>query len=316
MRWLIYSLSLLAPLIAPAQGNFPFPEPEAEWHVTEVNPILGPDDAFAKWQYTTTGDTTVIQDTVYTTVFARGTCHSDQSTGFQWEGYEPPEFAAVGGLRTEGDTVFFRRFSHPQFTGRPTSLWTYPVGQEVILYDYSLQKGESFQYLNGNVTYTVEEVTETNDGRKQLSLFMNSDCGFPASMTWTEGRGCSRGLLETISMCFYAGSCYRSVQTPETCDLPCEPGDPILVALDPADAVAQTTLITPNPARDYMELVLPDESLVRMDLINANGQCVLSTPRLKNGNQVDVSALPSGWYLVRFIDAEGTIRWQQMLIQR
>lgn len=39
-----------------AQGNFPFPEPGAEWHITRLLPILDPNNGNARWKYNATGD--------------------------------------------------------------------------------------------------------------------------------------------------------------------------------------------------------------------------------------------------------------------
>ena len=80
-------ISWLTPLVG--QSGFPFPTDQAEWHVTKVTPILGPNDAFDQWMYWVNGDTLIVDSIAYSAVYARGTCHSDQTTSFQYQPYSP-----------------------------------------------------------------------------------------------------------------------------------------------------------------------------------------------------------------------------------
>lgn len=298
-----------------AQGNIPFPEPGAAWHVTEVLPILGPNDAYARWMYRTTGDSLSVNDTVYHTVSARGTCFSDATTGYQYAPYQPAEYAVVGGLRHADGRIWFRRFPTPHFQGMPPSLGQYPTDHDVLICDFNLLPGDTLTYFNG-AKYLVEKTETSPEGRKRITLSFK-DCGFPGIVVWEQGRGPLRGLLESISLCFHIGSCYRSEVPPYDdvgCPLPCTPGEAVLVATEenvPHGEIA----VWPNPAQDHVLIRLPDDGYWHLRLYDLMGRILRSVDAPPGIARIDLSGIPSGASLLEVRGAGGRLgSWQFLLI--
>ena len=288
-----------------AQNGYPFPTDEAEWHVTRVSPILGPDDAFDRWVYRVGGETLVIDSTTYVAVAARGTCHSDQSTSYQYEPYVPAQYAIVGGLRQEGDSIFFFFFSFPPFTGAPSTIYAYPLDQEVLLYDFSLEIGDTIEYVTPDRTFVVTDVMVNSQGRKEIQL-SSFGCGYPINVLWREGQGCTNGLLETICFYYYAGSCFSSAATGEPpCSIPCTPDDPVLVATT-SPAGSGSVRVHPNPTSGILHLSISDPlAPMELTLLDITGQPVLVRQAVRDQDTLDLSGLAPGSYICQVSSPRG-----------
>lgn len=295
------------------QTGYPFPTDEAEWHVTRVTPILGPDDAFDRWVYRVGGETIVVDSIVYVAVAARGTCHSDPSTSYQYKPYFPAQYAIIGGLRQEGDSIFFRRISFPPFTGAPSTIYAYPLDQEVLLYDFSLEKGDTIEYVTPDRKFVVENVTVNVQGRKEIQL-SSFGCGYPINVLWREGQGCTKGLLETICFNFYAGSCFYSEATGEpACSLPCTPDDPVLVSISPP-FLPETVTLYPNPTSGYLTLVIDAfNGPARLDIVDVTGRVVYYQIIINQKTELIFGDLATGIYQVRLSGSLGSV-WHSRLI--
>lgn len=293
----------LAPLVG--QSGFPFPTDQAEWHVTKVTPILGPNDAFDRWEYRVGGDTLVVDSTVYFAVAARGTCHADPSTSFQYEPYSPAQFAIIGGLRQEGDSIFFRRIAFPAFPGAPSTVYSYPLDQEVLLYDFSLEVGDTIVYITPDRKFVVKSVSMNPQGRKEIAL-TSFGCGYPLDVIWREGQGSTRGLLETICFYYYAGSCFYSEATGELpCPLPCTPDDPVLVAVS-SPISSETVRIYPNPTAGNLTLsIAAFEGIVRLEIVDGMGRVVHKQMIVSQMTELALGALLPGIYQVNLIGSSG-----------
>lgn len=312
-RGFLLIMFLLSSLCLVAQGGYPFPIDQAEWHVTKVTPILGPDDAFDRWEYWVNGDTFLIDSTLYSFVYARGTCHSDPSTSFQYQPYTPAQYARIGGLRQEGDSIFFRRISFPSFKGSPSTIYSYPLDEEVLLYDFSLEKGDTFEYITPDRKFVVENVSVNAQGRKEIQL-SSFGCGYPIYVTWREGQGCTNGLLETICIYFYAGSCFYSEATGEpACVLPCTPDDPVLVSTTPS-FLPEAVKLYPNPTSGNLTLSLESfQEPVHLEVVDMMGRVAYQQMIVNPMTELTLSHLANGIYQVNLIGSSGR-RWNSRLM--
>lgn len=171
------------------------------------------DDAFDRWVYRVGGETIVVDSIVYVAAAARGTCHSDPSTSYQYKPYFPAQYAIIGGLRQEGDSLFFVQFLfHPSPVYRST-IYAYPLDQEVLLYYFSLEKGDTIEYVTPDRKFVVENVTVNAQGRKEIQLSFG--CGYPIYCPVAERTGLYERIAGNDLLQFFMRSCFYSQATGE-----------------------------------------------------------------------------------------------------
>jgi len=289
-----------------AQSGFPFPGDQAEWVVSRWQPNFSI-QMLEQWKYWLNGDTLVEDGNQYSAVYARGTCFTN--VVYDITPYEQAVFGRIGGLRQQGDSIFFRRSAVPFFEGAPPALLYYPVNQEVLLYDFSLKAGDTLQYAVLNRKLVVDSVHVTLEGRKEISLSVLG-CGYPYSLIWIEGQGCNQGLLENL--CYHPqyftgiSCCFASITDgDDPCPLPCTPADPVLVATT-SPAGSGSVRVHPNPTSDILHLSIPDPlAPMHLVLLDITGHPVLVRKAVRDQDALDLSGLAPGSYICQVSSRRG-----------
>lgn len=239
--------------------------------------------------YSISGDT-VLDGTSYKKLF--GTIHEDLSN---WQ--------LQGALRENADgQVFFRAYkSNHTFEN-----------QESLLYDFSMQMGDSIYYYDNptsclKLLRVNDTILEGENTPRKKYVFRMEENGHPTihgNETWIEGIGSEFGLLFPGSR-FLVGGTY---------DLLCYYEDDDLIWQNPnfnscylsTDGVEESEAgvslsVHPNPAKDLVRIEGLESSEVQ--IYNTLGQLVSVN---HNTNEISVRDLPKGIYLLRITDVNGS----------
>ena len=181
---------------------------------------------------------------------------------------------------------------------------TYNGNSEILLYDFTANVGDSLVCGYGDYfvldSISIEQIGGVD--RKKFWFGLEYDfTGEPYAMeTWIEGIGSDLGLLFCGSY-YFCGGYYRAL---------CFHQDGELIWQNPEyDACVITSVeeindkvisVYPNPA---METVTIDGvEAAEVQVYNALGQLVKT---VRDANEIPVTDLPQGVYLLRITDAEG-----------
>ena len=181
---------------------------------------------------------------------------------------------------------------------------TYNGNSEILLYDFTANVGDSLVCGYGDYfvldSISIEQIGGVD--RKKFWFGLEYDfTGEPYAMeTWIEGIGSDLGLLYCGSY-YFCGGYYRAL---------CFHQDGELIWQNPEyDACVITSVeeindkvisVYPNPA---METVTIDGvEAAEVQVYNALGQLVKT---VRDANEIPVTDLPQGVYLLRITDAEG-----------
>jgi hypothetical protein len=177
--------------------------------------------------------------------------------------------------------------------------------KEMLLYDFSLEQGDSilswggYQYVKVD-TVIYEPFGNSTDSLKQICFF-----GSCSSRSWIEGIGSLSGILEGLEItvggtpelvCYYENNnlIYHNPDF-ETC-FP----EGIVVSASMPDN-KKNIEIFPNPARDKITLVsLPEHSIKEIWLYSITGTCLYSNTNVgSNLYKIQTGHFPAGSYILR-----------------
>jgi hypothetical protein len=225
------------------------------------------------------GDTISINDTLYVELKAKWSIKSDNVYAYMRED-------------TVSQKVYFR-----------SSIWA----DDSLLYDFSLEEGDTIQLYGDPIKYTVHQVDSVEllngDIRKRWILSLNAKL----EAVWIEGIGnitaylltpgeSDGSTIETVTLCCYEnGELVYMDETYNTCYLDF---DWVNVAEIDNDNIS----IFPNPATGKATLSIPNISSYKnpiLDLFNLYGQTVKTMPIKEKQTQIDLTDLPAGSYLYR-----------------
>ena len=192
---------------------------------------------------------------------------------------------------------------------------TYNGNSEILLYDFTANVGDSLVCGYGDYfvldSISIEQIGGVD--RKKFWFGLEYDfTGEPYAMeTWIEGIGSDLGLLYCGSY-YFCGGYYRAL---------CFHQDGELIWQNPEyDACVITSVeeindkvisVYPNPA---MEIVtINGIEAAEVQVYNALGQLVKT---VRDANEISVSELPQGVYLVRIADEEGKVFSAKMTVGR
>ncbi len=310
-KYLLVQLFISLTVQLPAQSTFLFPTENAEWVVTRWTEFGTPFEWLEQWKYWVTGDILTVDSVKYTSVYARGTCF--KNVVFDIVPHVPAEYALVGGLRQQGDSVFFRRMPTPVFTGAPPTLAYYPVNQEVLIYNFSLEEGDTLIFELLNKKLVADSIRIDPEGRKNIHLSMVG-CGFPSDIIWLEGQGCNRGLLENICYSQPPVSCfYSESEGSSPCPLLCTPDDPVLVSTTPSFP-PEAVKLYPNPTSGNLTLSIEAfQGPVHVEVVDVMGRVVHQQMIVNPMTELTLSNLAPGIYQVNLIGSSGR-QWNSRLM--
>lgn len=66
------------------------------------------------------------------------------------------------------------------------------------------------------------------------------------------------------------------------------------------EITADPIIVYPNPAQNYLEIILDDAAFTEFEIINSTGQCVLKNILSDKNCKIDISLLPAGNYYIQF----------------
>ena len=200
-----------------------------------------------------------------------------------------PEFQGV--FRQDGEKYYYTPNDDEQ-------------GQEYLLYDFGLQKGDeffsSYHYYNRDIDdfmhFKVIDVKIMTDdkGIQRKQIILNND-------VWIEGIGSVYGLLN--SLCCYRGVRMADIGSIQLVDYS-ENGESFL-KYQPAcsydipyaiTSVNQTISISPNPVKDKLTVTLPKTSN-EIQIFDMQGKLWLQQ-NVGQTAEIQVSMLPAGTYVL------------------
>ena len=286
-RHLIILTAMLVCGVMQAQQFEPIVAEGKQWNVAFSYPWFPPEP---QHHYTTAykveGDT-VVEGTAYKMLLYTRSEHFTN-------------WAFCGVLReTNEGQVFYRGYGNHVF------------GDEEMLYDFSMQPGDSIQYYDESESYlvlvSVSDTLMENDymPRKKFVLQYKEE-GYLWDgyyETWIEGIGSLFGLLNPGSL-FLVGGWDNLLCYYEDGDLLFQNPDfnSCYMGTDGVDEneVENLVAVYPNPASGVVRIEGIEAEEVW--LYNALGQVV---KRVRNSNEVSLEGLVQGVYLLRIADAEG-----------
>ncbi len=189
--------------------------------------------------------------------------------------------------------------------------WNHTFGNETLLYDFSMQPGDSICYYDElaaclKLLRVNDTILEGESMSRKKYVFQYEYEGFPSSHgyeTWIEGIGSEFGILGAGSR-FLLGGTY---------DLLCYYEDDGLIWQNPlfnscyigTDGLDEYTpessaSVYPNPAKEKVSI--EGCEVFEVMIYNGLGQLVKN---LKQTKEVSVSDLPEGLYVLRITDMEG-----------
>ena len=234
----------------------------------------------------------------------------------------PIEGECFGGIRNDGEgRYYFLSFTvnHPE--PWPLQLICEESGTdtEYLIYDFSLSECDVFPYDGDEYladypesVFEIEEIMINGNMRK--TLWFDDDCENGEHYhdhNWIEGIGSNQGLLYSIQLIPMNGSQYHLVEILQ--DGEAVYTDPEFEGVDYTwiqETYPSPVSLYPNPARD--RVVIDGIEAVAVQVYNALGQIV---KMVRGTNEIDLSGLMEGVYLVRIRDAEGRKHVARMVVE-
>lgn len=258
-----------------AQDYEPMIQEGNEWHTLDVmvNPGFPPNHHYTTLVHWISDDT-LVEGVRYTKVLETR------------NGEGTPRLAAL--LREENGNVWKRESS-----------------TDLLLYDFTAQVGDTVRFGDFAESFVVDSISFEQIGgvdRKKIWFGLEYDItGEPYAIeTWTEGIGSDMGML--FSGWFYAtGGYYQALCFHQNGELLWQNeyyGTCMVDAVDEMDV--STIYLYPNPASGVTHIEGVEAAEVQA--YNALGQLVKT---VRGSNEVDVSGLPEGLYLLHITDGHG-----------
>ena len=191
------------------------------------------------------------------------------------------------------------------------------TSEETLLYDFTASVGDTLCFGEPGASFVLDSISMVQIGdvdRRKFWFGLEYDgLGNPrAKETWVEGIGSDFGLLWSGYYGVYDGwhclLCFHQYgelvwQNPEynTCSYP-------------YDAIEENKdseiSVYPNPARD--RVVIEGIEASEVQVYNALGQMVKT---VRGTNEIDLSGLVEGVYLLRITDADGKVYTNKITVQ-
>lgn len=295
MKKVIFIILLLLGVIGlKAQEYYPLVEEGKQWNVLLTNtpwpPINRVTDA-----YKVEGDT-VVEGTAYKMLF---TTRSEQYCN--WE---------MWGLLRENNEGQVFKCKYRQ---------NHSFENETLLYDFSIQPGDSICHYNSEclvLLYVLDTILCEDCLPRKKYVFQYHAQGYPwddTYETWIEGIGSELGLLHPGSQ-FLVGGTY---------DLLCYYEDDDLIWQNPNfnscyigtdglddNETKSSVFIYPIPAKEKVKI--ESINVTEVKVYNTVGQLVKI---VQDSNEISVSDLSEGIYVLHIIDANGRIHAARVAVK-
>jgi hypothetical protein len=87
------------------------------------------------------------------------------------------------------------------------------------------------------------------------------------------------------------------------------------VGVEQADANTLGVAVYPNPATDWLYLKYENTSKITLEIYNLSGQLVLQHQQIAPKEGIEISHLPTGLYLLRFVDEFGNVATEKLVVE-
>jgi hypothetical protein len=287
-----------------SQINYPIPmDSTSEWRIDNSSwDGTGGPVFFTDSRVFVAGDT-LIGNYVYNKLLCSG-LH-----GFTYEGHNES---------TPFSNVFYAYIRSDSYR-----TYTYFNGQDELLFDFSLQVGDTLPLTHNNWSpnVVIDSIDSVMVAGKNLKRFHISDNAGGLNSRWIiEGIGHEQGLLEPMNLMMDAGfyfDCYAENHIPvypegSECELN--------VNVNEMPATEGGIVIAPNPSNGIFNIILnvDSEKYLSVKLTGISGNVVLTdTWHLKQGmnvNHINLSGASAGIYMLIIQDGNSFIRRKVVLI--
>ncbi len=269
---------------------YPFPDTSASWSETQIV-YGGPGDP---WVYSV-GRLEVDGDT---SIFG-----IDYKKLLWFEYCDTFPQSTVGYYRVDSLKVFFRdnlSIAIPPFINLPYVNFMLSDTGEVLLYDFALQVGDTFQFQTGVIdsVASIDSILLNGTYRKKinfLNMYTNGNLG---PYYWIEGVGSTYGFFpayfilenELFFNCFstyndtisFGGSC------------PCSP-----LGINENNLVDKEIRIIPNPCKSSTNILFPVDKLHTLYIFDLLGNKVKNITFQGKEFHLDISELNKGVYILK-----------------
>ena len=289
-------LIVILPLLAVSQQNYPLIKDGGVWREARAAVNTPPDPWWIhKHQYLMEGDT-VFNNINYKKIYS-----CDYSPAINNKSF-------FGGIRQDSLNKVFIYLDTGSVIESAFSLQ--PL-TEYLLYDFSLNVGDTFNVVNSRdsilVLSSVDSVLINNNYRKRWH--------FGGDRTWLEGIGSVGGLFFPLQYCFEEDqmlTCYEdSIINWLNPELAQNGIDCFSVGIKPIDTQVELSKAYPNPCLDFITIDF-NQNIARntsVEIYNLLGQFIKSfalPANFKKAN-IDVSSLKRGVYIYKVLTVDGII---------
>ncbi len=241
------------------------------------------------WEYYSAGDT-LINDLSYKKIFKRNLVVKQTGPPFQPE----TSYELFGLIRddTSNKKVYAIQILE--------NFNTCPINDEYLLFDFSLNIGDTadFCIVSDYFDFIVQDIYTTNVLGFNTRIFVGNESLY-------EGMGSNYGLFEEMFAPFKSSSryVYHTFLDYYCHESPCD----LLVSTNNISE-SQSTEIYPNPASHTIFIKSNSlEKIKTISIFNTLGQRVIKNN--SNENQIDISALENGIYILKVeLNGETVIR--------
>ncbi len=87
------------------------------------------------------------------------------------------------------------------------------------------------------------------------------------------------------------------------------------VGVEQADANTLGVAVYPNPATDWLNLKYDNTRKITLEIFNLSGQTVLQHQHMAPKESIEISHLPAGLYLLRFVDEFGNMATEKLVVE-
>jgi hypothetical protein len=87
------------------------------------------------------------------------------------------------------------------------------------------------------------------------------------------------------------------------------------VGVEQADANTLGVAVYPNPATDWLYLKYDNTHKITLEIFNLSGQRVLQHQHMAPKEGIEISHLPAGLYLLRFVDEVGNVATEKLVVE-
>lgn len=277
-----------------SQQYYPLIEEERTWNVMNVVPIWGPpiDSSYYTVSYLISGDS-ILNNTEYKKLYS-----SYEEIPINWN---------LNGFIRE-DSV--RRVWYMRVVDT----------SEVLLYDFSLQEGDSIKLgIDTTFYYKVDSITTEIVSDSLRKKYWISQNDFYWKETWIEGIGSNKGIIGSAMASAVGGWTWLLCMSDSENLIYMNPDfESCYIVTDVEEVQSHVLRIYPNPFLDKITIDFfdtnIDKSKITLNVYNSTGEEIINMPELEiNQLSINFSNEPSGIYYLIIKDKNKILQTQKII---